>query len=89
MQNIPHVPVLYREVISAFENIESGIIIDCTMGYGGHSSMILEANPNIKLIAIDQDQTAIDFSSDRLAKFGDRVSIRKGRFSNVIKEILE
>ncbi len=89
MQNIPHVPVLYREVIAAFENIESGIIIDCTMGYGGHSSMILEANPNIKLIAIDQDQTAIDFSSERLAKFGDRVSIRKGRFSNVIKEILE
>ena len=89
MQNIPHIPVLYREVIAAFENIESGIIIDCTMGYGGHSSMILEANPNIKLIAIDQDQTAIEFSSERLAKFGDRVSIRKGRFSNVIKEILE
>ena len=89
MQNIPHIPVLYREVIAAFDNIESGIIIDCTMGYGGHSSMILEANPNIKLIAIDQDQTAIDFSSERLAKYGDRVSIRKGRFSNVIKEILQ
>jgi 16S rRNA (cytosine1402-N4)-methyltransferase len=51
--------------------------------------MILEANPNIKLIGIDQDQTAIDFSSKRLAKFGDRVSIRKGRFSNIIKEILQ
>jgi 16S rRNA (cytosine1402-N4)-methyltransferase len=89
LQNIPHIPVLYREVISAFEDIEDGIIIDCTMGYGGHSSMILEANPNIKLIAIDQDQTAIDFSTERLAKYGDRVSIRKGRFSNVIKEILQ
>ena len=88
MQNIPHVPVLYREVIQAFENIESGIIIDCTMGYGGHSSMILEANPNIKLIAIDQDQTAIEFSTSRLEPFGDRVLIKKGRFSNVIKEIL-
>ena len=89
MQNIPHIPVLYREVVQAFENVEDGIIIDCTMGYGGHSSMILEANPNIKLIAIDQDQTAIDFSTERLAKFGDRVEIRKGRFSNVIKEILQ
>ena len=89
MQNIPHIPVLYREVVEAFSDIESGIVIDCTMGYGGHSSMILEENPNIKLIAIDQDQTAIDFSSERLAKYGDRVSIRKGRFSNVIKEILE
>ncbi len=88
MQNIPHIPVLYREVVAAFENIEEGIIIDCTMGYGGHSSMILEANPGVKLIAIDQDQTAIDFSRKRLEKYGDRVEIRKGRFSQVIKDIL-
>jgi len=89
LQNIPHIPVLYREVVEAFKDIDSGVIIDCTMGYGGHSSMLLEANPNIKLIAIDQDQTAIDFSTARLAEFGDRVSIRKGRFSNVIQEILQ
>ena len=88
MQNIPHIPVLYREVLKAFEDINDGIIIDCTMGYGGHSSMILEANPNVKLIAIDQDQTAIDFSTERLSQYGDRVSIRKGRFSQVIQDIL-
>ena len=88
MQNIPHVPVLYREVVAAFKDIDEGIIIDCTMGYGGHSSMILDANPNIKLIAIDQDQTAIDFSRKRLEKYGDRVEIRKGRFSAVIQDIL-
>ena len=88
MQNIPHIPVLYREVIESFEGIEDGIIIDCTMGYGGHSSMILEAYPHVKLIAIDQDQTAIDFSTNRLQKYGDRVTIKKGRFSSVIKEIL-
>ena len=80
MQNIPHVPVLYREVLEVFEEISEGIIIDCTMGYGGHSSMILEAKPNIKLLAIDQDQTAIDFSTKRLQKYGDRVCIKKGRF---------
>ena len=88
MQNIPHIPVLYREVIEAFDGIEDGVVIDCTMGYGGHSSMILDAYPKIKLIAIDQDQTAIDFSSKRLEKYGERVSIRKGRFSSVIKDIL-
>ena len=88
MQNIPHIPVLYREVIETFKDIESGIIIDCTMGYGGHSSMILESNPNINLIAIDQDPTAIEFSTKRLAAFGERVSIRKGRFSAVIEDIL-
>ncbi len=89
MHNIPHIPVLYRETISAFQAIPDGVIIDCTMGYGGHSSMILESNSKIKLIAIDQDQTAIDFSTKRLKPFGDRVSIRKGRFSSVIKEIIQ
>lgn len=89
MQEIPHIPVLYREVLESFKNIKDGIIIDCTMGYAGHSSMILDANPNIKLIAIDQDQTAIDYSRKRLEKYGKRVSIRKGRFSSVIQEILQ
>jgi len=93
MQNstttIPHKPVLYRETIDAFKDIDSGYIIDCTMGYAGHSSMILESNPNITLIGIDQDQTAIDFSTQRLEPFKDRVIIKKGRFSEVIKEILK
>jgi len=88
LQEIPHIPVLYREVVDAFTDLGDGVVIDCTMGYGGHSSLILEANPNIKLIAIDQDQTAIDFSTKRLAQYGDRVTIKKGRFSSVIKEIL-
>lgn len=89
MQDIPHIPVLYREVLDTFRDIEGGIVIDCTMGYGGHSSMILEANPNIKLIAIDQDQSAIDFSTKRLSVFKERVEIKKGRFATVLKEILE
>ena len=89
MQDIPHIPVLYREVLEAFDDVESGIIVDCTMGYGGHSSMLLESKPNIKLIGIDQDQTAIDFSTKRLKPFKERIEIKKGRFSKVIKEILE
>ena len=88
MSEIPHIPVLYREVIEAFEGIDEGVIVDCTMGYGGHSSMLLEANEKITLIGIDQDQTAIDFSTKRLAPFGDRAQIKKGRFSDVIKTII-
>ena len=88
MQEVPHIPVLYREVVDTFASIDGGIIVDCTMGYGGHSSMILESNPNIRLIAIDQDDMAIDFSTKRLAKFQDRIEIRKGRFSSVIRDIL-
>lgn len=89
MQNIPHIPVLYKEVIETFERTDTGIVIDCTLGYGGHTSMLLEANPHIKMIGIDQDQTAIDFSMKRVAPFGERISIKKGRFSKIIEEILQ
>ena len=89
MDNIPHIPVLYREVENTFKDITDGIVIDCTMGYAGHSSLILQTNTNIKLIGIDQDQTAIDFSSKRLEPFKERVSIKKGRFSEMSQEIFE
>jgi len=87
LQNIPHIPVLYREVQECFEDISEGTIIDCTMGYAGHSSLILETNKNVNLIGIDQDQTAIEFSTKRLEPFGNRVRIKKGRFSQMASEI--
>jgi len=89
MQNIPHIPVLYTQILETFGDIKEGIIIDCTMGYGGHSSMILEANPHVRVIGIDQDQSAIDFSTSRLEPYKDRVEIKKGRFSSVIRDILK
>lgn len=89
MLDIPHIPVLYKEVLDTAKDVGDGIIIDCTMGYAGHSSMMLEANPRAKLIGIDQDITAIEFSTKRLEPYKDRVDIKKGRFSNVIKDILK
>ena len=89
MSEIPHIPVLYREVLDVAKNVGKGIIVDCTMGYGGHSSMMLEDNPNVRLIGIDQDATAIEFSTNRLEPFKDRVDIKKGRFSNIIKDIVK
>ncbi len=88
-RDAPHIPVLYNEVYQTFQDIEDGMIIDCTMGYGGHSSLLLESNDAIKLIGIDQDDTAIEFSRKRLAKFGDRVKIRKGRFSEAVSKLLK
>lgn len=88
VQKSPHIPVLYREVIEAFEACNEGIIIDCTLGYGGHTSMLLDANNNCRLIGIDQDPTAIEFSTQRLVSYGDRVQIRQGRFSAVAQSLL-
>jgi 16S rRNA (cytosine1402-N4)-methyltransferase len=89
LSEIPHIPVLYREVVELFSDLDSGIVIDCTLGYGGHSSLILESNPSLHVIGIDQDQSAIDFTTKRLEKYGERVSIKKGRFSDIISDILK
>lgn len=89
MQETPHIPVLYREVMEAFSVCKEGIVIDCTMGYGGHSSLLLDNNGTLKLIGIDQDPTAIAFSSKRLEPFGNRVEIRRGRFSDVARDAME
>lgn len=88
MQEIPHIPVLYREVLEAFAPCAEGVIVDCTMGYGGHTSLLLENSPSLRLIGIDQDPTAIAFSTQRLEPFGNRVQIRQGRFSEVASEVM-
>ncbi len=85
--NIPHKPVLLEEVLATFAKIEQGVIVDCTLGYGGHTEALLESNPDIKMICIDQDIEALEFSKKRLERFKDRVQFLKGRFSDVINKI--
>jgi len=89
MELPPHQPVLLNEVVEHFATEEKGYFIDVTLGYGGHSEAILEKSPNLHLIGIDRDRTAIEFSKKRLSKFGDRVTFYNGAFSEVIPEILE
>ena len=83
---IPHIPVLLEEVKETFSQINDGFIVDCTVGYGGHSEALLEQNPNIKLICCDQDSEAIKFSKTRLKRFEDRVVFEHAKFSTVVKK---
>jgi 16S rRNA (cytosine1402-N4)-methyltransferase len=82
----PHIPVLLDAVIDAFKGCD-GLMVDCTLGYGGHSQALLEANPNLKLIGCDRDSEAIAFSKKRLEKFGNRVQIIHGPFSTLLEQI--
>jgi len=80
----PHIPVLFDEVCDTFKECKDGYIIDCTLGYGGHSQGILQSNPNIKLICNDQDDEALEFSKKRLEPYQDRVIFNKGNFKDVV-----
>ncbi|ADG93559.1 S-adenosyl-methyltransferase MraW [Arcobacter nitrofigilis DSM 7299] len=87
--NIPHIPVLYKETLGVFENIDSGYIIDCTLGYAGHSEGLLKQNSNVKLICNDQDNEALEFSKKRLEPFLNRATFNKGNFETVLNSFKE
>ena len=78
-----HKPVLLIETIEALRIREDGIYVDGTLGGGGHSSEIARRlGPEGRLIGIDQDEAAITASTERLAAFGDRVTIVRDNYVN-------
>lgn len=78
-----HKPVMLKQCIEALNIRDNSIIVDGTMGGGGHSQSILEANDSAILYAFDQDPDAIAFASKRLEKFGKRVNIIQDNFVNM------
>ena len=63
-----HISVLLNESINGLNLKEDGIYVDCTLGYGGHSSEILKRIKKGQLFAIDQDKDAIESSRKRLSE---------------------
>lgn len=59
-----------------------GLLIDCTLGGGGHSALLLEAHPSLRLVGLDQDPTARQAAAERLAPFGDRVRVVATNFAD-------
>ena len=75
-----HKSVLLEETIETLNLQEDSIVVDCTLGYGGHSSEILKRIKRGYLFAFDQDQEAIDASSVRLSEIGNNFTIIKSNF---------
>lgn len=74
-----HDPVLLERCIElltpALESIDRPVLIDATVGLGGHACEFLRRFPQLHLIGIDQDEHALEFARQRLAEFGDRVTL--------------
>lgn len=79
-----HQSVLLRETVAGLGAVDGGVYIDCTCGLGGHSEAILEAcGPTGRLLAIDRDPRALELARGRLARFGSRVTLVQGDFSEL------
>lgn len=84
---IPHTPVLLDEVVKAFLPVKDGLIVDCTLGYGGHTLALLNSYPNMKIAAFDRDIEAINFTKKRAANYQDRITFHHQRYSQIFKEL--
>src|SRR5436190_22475106 len=79
-----HTPVLAEQVIQFLNPRPGGFFIDATVGAGGHSRAILELTaPDGKLLAIDQDESALTQAGQELAVFGPRVVFVHANFREV------
>lgn len=83
-----HYSVLLKESIDGLNIKDGGTYVDCTLGYAGHSKVILEKNKKGKLFAFDEDENAVNYSKEALSSIGDNFTIFKENFAN-LKETLE
>lgn len=82
-----HVPVLLSEVVDFLAPASGEVIVDCTLGLGGHSEALLQAAP-CRVVGLDRDPWAIQQASQRLVPFGQRFTAVHSPFAR-LDEVLD
>jgi len=83
-----HVTVLKEESVKALNVRQDGIYVDCTLGGAGHSALIAsQLGPEGRLIAFDQDEAALANAREKLAPYGDIVTLVKSNFRHLKMEL--
>ena len=83
-----HESVLEGEVIQNFNLLGGSLIVDGTLGDGGHTELLLKNTTSVRVLGIDRDLRAIERAEKRLAPFRDRITLVHGNFGD-IKTILK
>ncbi len=78
-----HVPVMCDEVLDVLAEVPPGLVVDATLGGGGHSAALLAANDHLSILGLDRDEMALQAAAKRLAPYGDRVAVRHARFDDL------
>jgi 16S rRNA (cytosine1402-N4)-methyltransferase len=81
-----HQPVMVQEVLEALEGARVGIILDGTLGGGGHAEAMLQHWPRCRILGVDRDPEAVKEAARRLQPFADRVRILEMRFDEAMDD---
>ena len=84
-----HVPVLLEEVLEGLAIRQGGVYLDGTIGWGGHTSRILQMYEDTRVIGLDRDAAALEAVSRKLSNFGDRVLLFHSDFRQLDKVLDE
>jgi len=86
-----HEPVLVQEVLAylALERMPTGLVVDGTVGAGGHATAILHAHPETRLVGLDRDPEILTHAAARLAPFGDRAQLVHGSYADLDQVLME
>lgn len=90
MAEFKHITVLLNEAVDGLNIKPDGTYVDCTLGGGGHSGLILsKLSENGKLYSFDQDITAINFNKDKFKEENElgQVNFIKSNFRNISEEL--
>lgn len=84
-----HITVMLEEAVEGLNIKENGIYVDCTLGGGGHSSLILSKLTTGHLYAFDQDTTAIKAATKKLSAISDNFTIIHSNFVDLKEKLNE
>lgn len=90
MAEFKHIIVLLNEAVDGLNIKPDGTYVDCTLGGGGHSGLILsKLSENGKLYSFDQDITAINFNKDKFEEENElgKINFIKSNFRNISEEL--
>jgi 16S rRNA (cytosine1402-N4)-methyltransferase len=82
-----HEPVMLDEILEVFAPIHDGVLVDATLGGGGHAKAILDAHSDIRLVGIDRDPHALDAARTVLEPYRDRVDLCRSGFDEMAGQL--
>ncbi len=84
-----HEPVMVGEIVQVFAAVPAGVVVDATVGGGGHARALLDAHAHLELVGVDRDPAALAAAAQVLAPFGERVQLVHARFDRLASIMTE